>query len=98
MGSRQERHDLNMLTGVNPDDPMEFELRHNANGDVVGSVGDALIAFNLNEVIGDAETPVKITLKWKSPAGDKSVEFDISRRKVTVDSEDVSAISSHVFM
>ncbi|MCM1052190.1 MAG: NigD-like protein [Paenibacillus sp.] len=97
-GPGKKRHDLNMLTGVNPDDPMEFELRHNANGDVAGTVGDALIAFNLNEVIGDAETPVKITLKWKSPAGDKSVEFDMSRRKVTVDSEDVSAISSHVFM
>ena len=83
---------------MNPDDPMEFELRHNANGDLSGTVGDALIAFNLNEVIGDAATPVKITLKWKSPAGDKSVEFDMSRRKVTVDSGDVSAVSSYRFM
>ncbi len=97
-GPGNKPHELNLLTGVNPDDPMEFELRHNANGDLSGTVGNALIAFNLNEVIGDAATPVKITLKWKSPAGDKSVEFDMSRRKVTVDSGDVSAASSYRFM
>jgi len=79
-GNNKKPHFLNLLTGVNPDDPMEFELRHDANGDVAGTVGDALIAFNLNEVIGDTTTPVKIKLRWKSFAGEKTAEFSISRR------------------
>lgn len=79
-GPGRKPHVLNLLTGVNPDNPMEFELRHDAKGDVAGTMGDALIAFNLNEVVGDAATPVRIKLRWKSFSGEKSTEFDLTHR------------------
>ena len=27
------KHEINLLSGVNPENPLEFELRHNAHGD-----------------------------------------------------------------
>ena len=45
-------HVLNLVTGTNPEDPYELELRHDAKGDDNGSWGDALIAFNLNKLPG----------------------------------------------
>ena len=47
-GSTTTPHYISLLTGVNPDDPFELELRHDAKGDVNGVWKDALIAFNLN--------------------------------------------------
>lgn len=79
-GSPHATHILNLVTGTNPDDPYELELRHDAKGDKNGRWGDALIAFNLNKLPrGDAGI-AKIKLKWKSFTGDKSAEFEIKMR------------------
>ncbi len=72
-------HTLNLLTGVNPENPYEMELRHNANGDLYGDYGDTLIAFNLNEM-PDFKDTVKIKLRWNSFSGEKSTEFDLAMR------------------
>lgn len=74
------KHNINLLTGTNPDDPYEFELRHDAFGDVNGEWGDALIAFNLNDMSGYDGQMVKIRLKWRSFYGDKTAEFDLKMR------------------
>lgn len=80
-GRTNAKHILNLLTNVNPDNPYEVELRHNAQGDVGGAVGDALIAFNLNDLPKQNDSrKVKIKLKWKSFNGDKSAEFDLMLR------------------
>lgn len=73
-------HVLNLVTGTNPKDPYELELRHDAKGDKNGSWGDALIAFNLNKLHGADAGKAKIKLKWKSFTGDKSAEFEIKMR------------------
>lgn len=73
-------HILNLVTGTNPKDPYELELRHDAKGDKNGSWGDALIAFNLNKLHGADVGKAKIKLKWKSFTGDKSAEFEIKMR------------------
>ncbi len=79
-GSPHATHILNLVTGTNPDDPYELELRHDAKGDKNGRWGDALIAFNLNKLPrGDAGI-AKIKLKWKSFTGDKSAKFEIKMR------------------
>lgn len=79
-GSPHATHILNLVTGTNPEDPYELELRHNAKGDKNGRWGDALIAFNLNKLPrGDAGI-AKIKLKWKSFTGDKSAKFEIKMR------------------
>lgn len=79
-GSPHATHILNLVTGTNPEDLYELELRHDAKGDKNGRWGDALIAFNLNKLPrGDAGI-AKIKLKWKSFTGDKSAKFEIKMR------------------
>lgn len=88
-------HYINLLTGVNPDNPYELELRHDSNGDIGERVGDALIAFNLNDLPrpeGEDDTTVKIKLNWKSFEGNKSKEFDLYLRPTGSEGkEDISA-------
>lgn len=79
-GMSNTKHCINLLTGINPDDPFEVELRHDANGDTGGSMGDALIAFNLNDLPGKDGQDVKLKLNWESFSGPKSAEFDLHLR------------------
>lgn len=79
-GSRQTPHVLNVVSGANPDNPFELELRHNANGDVAGPMGDALIAFNLNDLTHTDGDNVTLKLSWKSFSGRKSTEFKLRLR------------------
>lgn len=80
-GCGYNMHNVDLIYDDNSLSPLVFELRHNANGDLSGSMGDALIAFNLNNLIANMEKPVKITLKWHSFSGDKSAEFSLGCRK-----------------
>lgn len=74
-------HTINLLYGVNPQDPYEVELRHNTNGDPQYRWGDALVAFDLNDILPDTNgKTVKLTIRWKSSNGDKKVEFDYCSR------------------
>ncbi len=74
-------HSINLLTGVNPENPYEVELRHNTNGDPQLRWSDALVAFYLNDVLPDTDgKTVKLTIRWKSTAGDKTVDFDYCSR------------------
>ena len=75
-------HVVNLLTGVNPDNPYELELRHDAQGDTYGSMGDALVAFNLNGLMRqDSLSKVRFKLTWLSFSGKKSAEFDLRVRR-----------------
>lgn len=85
-------HHINLLSGVNPDDPYEFELRQDAKGDVTGPMGDAFIAFNLNEHFSDATAPVKIKLCWTSYSGPKSAEFNLALRQYIDEADKASLI------
>lgn len=77
-------HYVNLITGVNPDDPYEVEFRQNAQGDTHGVIGDALVAFNLKDLPDTEGKTVKLKLKWQSFSGPKSTEFDFCSRKTTV--------------
>lgn len=82
-GNTSKKHELNLVQGVNPENPWEFELRHNANGDVYGNYGDALIAFDLNEVTSGADlSGKKITVRWKSFNGTKTHDFVMDAENV----------------
>ncbi len=76
-GCLNVRHSINLLTDVNPENPYELELRHDANGDVNGELGDALIAFNLKNLPHAEGENIIIKLNWNSYTGPKSVEFDL---------------------
>ena len=69
-------HTVNLLAGVNPANPYEVEFRHNANGDLNYYVEDGLVSFDLSKLPDTEGRTVKLTLKWMSFSGPKSVEFD----------------------
>lgn len=70
-------HVINLVSGVNGENIYEFDLRHNAQGDICGKMGDALIAFNLNSLWEEGPEEVKIKLNWLSFSGEKSAEFSL---------------------
>ena len=76
-----QTHVVNLLSGVNPDNPLEFTLKHNAAGDTMGSMGDALIAFDLNDILKEHEDEVTIKLNWTSFSGPKSTEFKLKKHQ-----------------
>ena len=82
-GDRNKAHFVNLLASQDPANPYEVGFRHNAYGDVYGVEGDGLVAFNLGSLPDTEGKTVKLKLKWKSPVGDKSVEFDYCTRKAT---------------
>lgn len=78
-GQQHVFHYVSLLTDTNPDNHYVLELRHDANGDTYGMMGDALIAFNLRELMPEpSDKPVKFILRWKSYSGDKQAEFEMN--------------------
>lgn len=82
-GGNGVAHYVNLLTGVNPDNPYEVEFRHNAFGDVNGVYGDALVAYRLKGLPDTEGRTVKLTLTYESFSGRKSIQFDYCSRKAT---------------
>lgn len=76
-------HIVNLVGNVNKDNVYEFDLRHNAQGDVNGTVGDALIAFDLNSLWADHPKEVKIKINWLSFSGTKSIELPLKMHPVS---------------
>ncbi len=82
LGWSEVTHYINLLTGVNPENPYEVELRHNVNGDPQNYWRDALVAFNLNDALPDTNgKTVKLTIRWRSSQGYKKVDFNYCSRK-----------------
>ena len=70
-------HRVNLLTGLNPDNPFELELRHDAGGSTAGPVADALVAFDLNALAATEQQRAEVTLHWRSPRGRRSATFPL---------------------
>ena len=83
-GDSGQPHYVNLITGINPENPYEMEFRHNANGDgdMAGWV-DGIVAFRLDDLpITDGQT-VRLTLRWQSFSGIKKAEFIYKPRATT---------------
>lgn len=83
-GDSFDRHSLSLIGGVNSDNHLEFELRHNSNGLADSGTKEVVIAFDLNDILRN-ETPnktgtVSIRLRWQSFSGEKTAVFDIFPR------------------
>ena len=91
------KHVINLVSGVNKDNVYEFDLRHNAQGDTNGRMGDALIAFDLNSLWKEHPKELKIKLNWLSFSGKKSAELSLKMHTVTsvYNAETPSFLSSH---
>lgn len=75
VGNSGRHHYVNLITGVNPDNPYEVEFLHNANGDSEDRWADGIVAFRLDGLpVTDSET-VTLTLRWQSYTGPRSAKF-----------------------
>ena len=79
-GAGNVKHEVNLLTGGNPENPYEVEFRHNAFGDVCGREGTGIVAFRLTGLPDTKGETVKLTLKWNSFSGTKTAQFDYKTR------------------
>ncbi len=79
-GNLGHKHRLNLVAGINPNNPHEVELRHDAGGDRRGVPLDALIAFRLYKYFPvEGAKDYKLTVKWKGFNGKmKEATFTIT--------------------
>lgn len=81
MGSSGVRHELNLLSGLNPEDPYEVWFKHNAHGDFDYYNSEGIVAFCLKDLPDTKGEKVKLTLKFDSFSGTKTVKFDYCTRE-----------------
>lgn len=79
-GKKQVKHFINLVTGVNPDDPYEVELRQNAYGDTIGHTSGTTVAFSLAKLPPTGGKTVKLKVRYQSFTGEKTAEFDYRSR------------------
>lgn len=81
-GKSPVQHDFYLVTGANPADPYEVELRQNANGDKKDDQGDSLICFDINSLPDTGGQYKTLTLKWTTSGCSASEkEFKFKTRK-----------------
>lgn len=68
-------HDINLVTGLNPDDPYEIELRHNAHSDAPLYQFDGTVNFSLKDLPDTNGETVDLTLKWTSLVSGEKESF-----------------------
>jgi len=71
-GLNPVQHSFYLVTGTNPADPYEVELRHNANGDMKDQSGDSLVCFDINSLPDTGGSYKTMTLKWTTRGGSAS--------------------------
>ncbi|MCM1176463.1 MAG: NigD-like protein [Clostridium sp.] len=74
------QHSVNLIAGMNPDDPYEVRFMHNANKDLSQREGYSTVAFRLGSLPDTEGKTVKLTLKWKAFGQEKSTTFDYRTR------------------
>ena len=81
-GNNPVQHDFSLVSGTNPDDPYELELRHDANGDAKEQEGESIISFDINSLPDTGGEYKTLTLKWTTSGGSASKkEFQFKTRK-----------------
>ena len=74
------QHSINLVTGMNPDNPYEVRLMHDANNDLSQREGYSMVAFRLGSLPDTNGETVKLTLKWQAFGQEKSTTFDYRTR------------------
>jgi hypothetical protein len=62
-------HAFTLVTGLNPDDPFEVTLRHDAKGDGRREKADSVVYFDLQSLPDTGDEDKTLTLKWKNSEG-----------------------------
>lgn len=75
-----QKHRVNLVAG-DAEDPWHVTFHHDAEDDISGHVGDALVAFKLDGTLPDTKgETVDLTLEWKSFSGVKTAKFKYRTR------------------
>lgn len=81
-GNTGIRHELNLLTGLNPDDPYEVYFKHNAHGDYSAANAQGFVAFRLEDLPDTEGETVDLTLKFDSfNGGTQTMKFKYRSRE-----------------
>lgn len=81
-GNRSAIHSVYLVKKGKEDGKYNFELRHDADGDVYGRETDGLIAFDLNELAPADRSPVTLHLTWDGFHGARNADFELTFRKL----------------
>lgn len=81
--SKNIPHYVNLVTGMNPDDPYEVTFFHNNNGDRDGLWGYGIVAFRLDKLPDTQGKKVDLTLKWNSYKGERTAKLKYCTRKAS---------------
>ena len=87
-GGKLTPHSVNLVTGINPENPYEVQFRHDNNSDPSLVWGDGIVAFKLDGLPDTEGKTVKLKLTWNSFSGRKSVEFNYKSRQSTAPQAD----------
>ncbi|MCR5003580.1 MAG: NigD-like protein [Bacteroidales bacterium] len=68
-------HTLNLVRDTSVTDSYKVILYHNANGDIRRYIGDAMIAFKLDDLPAKEGKVGYLTLEWNSYGGPATVKF-----------------------
>ena len=71
-GAGDVQHRLSLHGGLNPEDPYELLLVHDARGDAALEEADALIYFDINSLPATEGNYTTLTLKWTSGEGTRT--------------------------
>ena len=75
------KHEVNLVTGVDPSDPYLVEFRHNDHGDIKEIPTEAYVAFRLNQLPDTEGKTVKLKVRYNAPSGKtKTIEFNYKTR------------------
>ena len=78
--SGNTKHEVNLLTGIDPDDPYTVEFRHNAHGDLAEVLSDGYVAFRLSDLPDTKGQTVTLKVRFNSPRGIRTAEFKYKTR------------------
>lgn len=91
-----KKHIVNLVYRTDVNTPYYFTLHHNAQGDTNGEMGDALVAFKMDEGIPThGEFDGMMTLEWQSFTGKKTVHFNFKSRSSS--EEELSGLVNKCF-
>ena len=67
------KHRVTLVSGVNPENPYEFDFHHDAFGDIYGQIAYGIAAFNIKDIIAQTGVePKEITINIDSFNGKKT--------------------------
>ena len=76
-----KKHHVSLIHRTDVDNPYLVTFYHDAEDDISERIGDALVAFRLDELPDTNGETVDLTLQWESFSGTKTTQFKYCTRR-----------------